>query len=85
MHMPAIFLVAAIIKEGQDRGYDRNSIPPELILEHGSTILLTIQSDLGHSEAKSTKKYLEQVAKGWIRMSAHQTWNQFLDEVQLDV
>ena len=79
------FLEAAIIKEGQDRGYDRNSIPPELILEHGSRIRPTIQSDLGHSEAKSTKKYLEQVAKGWIRMSAHQTWNQFLDEVQLDV
>lgn len=55
------------------------NLPAEMIESVGNTVLLVIQQDLGHSEFKTTQRYLQKLLTGRIRLSALRTWNEYLD------
>lgn len=79
-HMYACyFLESALIGEANRIGLNVDNLPLSFLAEHGSSILMLIQSDLGHSEFDTTKKYLEQIVSTRLGMRYHDAWNAFLD------
>lgn len=75
------FLEQGIIEQARTAGIDPLNLPPEILMQMGSTVLMVIQNELGHSEFETTKQYLQQLVSGRLRMQALQVWNGFLDDL----
>lgn len=72
----------AIIRQAKANfGLDSFNIPLELIRSIGETTLLVVQNELGHAEFKTTRKYLEQIVSGKIRLDILAGWDEYLDGI----
>ncbi len=74
------FLETSILEQARRHGYGADDIPSALIHRYGETVLLVIQSQLGHAEFSTTQKYLAQLAHGRIGFTYRNAYNNWLDE-----
>lgn len=75
------FLEQGIAEQARASGIDPHELSRDGLMQIGGSILMTIQSDLGHKEFETTRKYLLQVASGRVQMQAVRVWNNFLDRM----
>jgi integrase len=73
------FLEISIVTQAKKQGYSPDSIPASFLNDFGTTVLLLIKQQLGHSELRTTQRYLDQLASGYLGLTYHRIWNSFLD------
>lgn len=76
------FLEQGIAEQARTMGVEMRHLSPDIITQLGGTILLTIQNELGHSEFGTTRKYLQQLISGSVRLQATAAWNGYLDNFE---
>lgn len=76
------FLEMGIAEQAKTMGLQISQLSPDMIMQIGNTILLTIQNELGHSEFRTTRKYLQQLISGSVRLRATAAWNGYLDNLE---